>query len=67
MNAKEQLLEIIKMNKSIALDFYWQNQSELKGVNYDSGIFGSTLVKLLTIDNKEYIIEKEELNILELC
>jgi hypothetical protein len=54
------LLDLIKSDKQEgALAYFLENRDKLKGVSYESGMFGNIFLRILTIDDKEYIISKQ--------
>ena len=61
---KNHLINLIKTNPKIALAFYMANFDYFnKKVEYNSEFDGLNIIRYLTIDNKEYEVEREELKI----
>jgi hypothetical protein len=58
---KEQLLNLIKQNPKEALDFYFRNN--IDEVDYNLYIFDNNIIRVLTINGKDYEVQTATINI----
>lgn len=51
---QEQLLKLVKENGEEAIDYYFNNQQELKNVDYNTKLSDRMIIRCLTIDGLDH-------------